>query len=202
MAEKSNLEILSKFAKSTNRDFEYKEVEFPTSGIRKIPKFKRWAYISNNHLRETFFVWFGNPYENIGIPTVFCGAFIPLPFQYDSKLNIRKKNILDKISLFDKNKNNILGNDSFDKKVIIKGDVDSKTKRLLANTKLQKCLLSALDLNTLINISIDENEIDFVPELKNNSYLAVINPQSWYLKKSEIEKMLKSAEEIRKTIYP
>lgn len=202
MTEKSNLEILSKFAKSTNRDFDYKEVQFPTSGVRKIPKFKRWAYISNNHLREIFFVWFSNPFENIGIPTVFCGAFIPLPPQFDSKLSIRKRNIIDKVSIFSKHKNNVVGNETFDNKVIIKGDINSKTKRLLSNTKLQKCLLNSLNTNDLVNIVINEYKIDFIPELENKAYLAITNPQSWNLGKSEIEVLLKHAEEIRKVIYP
>jgi len=86
--EKSNLEVLTEFAKSTNRSIEAKEILYPSTGVRTFPQYKRLIYIPNNSENTSFFIWFSDPYAKGGIPTDFCGAFIKLPSEFKSQFNI------------------------------------------------------------------------------------------------------------------
>lgn len=197
--EKSNIEVLREFARSTNRAIVDKEIAYPMSGIRKFPKYKRYVYIPYNLEKTSYFIWYSDPFGKVGMPTIFCGAFIPLSSRNNSKINIRKRTIADRLNLF--SKTNVTGNDNFDSKVVIKGDLDSSSMRLLYQSKLQNQLLEALKLETSIVVSMNEYKIDFIPEFQGKSYLSVINPQVWIFKKDEIEKIFKQVERIRNTIF-
>lgn len=200
MEEKSNIEVLKELARATNRTIVDKEVQYPVSGIGKIPKYRRIVFMPNNATKTSFFIWFSDPYAKIGFPTNFCGAFIPISERIKSKLNIRAKYILDNINFLSKTKANKIGNDYFDSKVIISGNVDTAAKRLLANSKVQHQILSAFEIASFINVSINEYNIDFVPELKNKSYLSIINPQGWDFERDFIEEIFRSIEKLRNDI--
>ncbi len=198
MEEKTNIEILREYAKSTNRIIVDKEIPYPLTGIWTFQKYKRMIYIPNNSENKSYFIWFSDPYAKIGLPTIFCGAFIPLSSKIKSRINIRNKNTLDKLSIF--SKPNKIDNDHFDSKVVISSNLDSSAKRLLSNSKLQDELLKALEIEKFMNISLNEYKIDFIPEFKSIPYLAIINPQSWILKKDDIENIFRQIEKIRNII--
>ena len=200
MEEKSNLEIVKDFAKSTNRIVVAEELPYPLTGIRTFQKYKRMIFIPNNKEKTSFFIWFSDPYAKIGLPTIFSGAFIPLPSNIKAKINIRSMNVLDKVNVISKAKSNKIGSDYFDSKVIITGEIDSTVKRFLTQPRIYDQLLKALKINSAINISINEYPLDFVPELSNTSYLAIINPQSWDLESVEIEKIFRQIEKVRDAI--
>jgi len=187
MMEKSNIEILRKFAKSTNRSIVDKEIPYPLTGIRTFQKYKRMIYVPNNPENTSYFIWFSDPYAKVGFPTIFSGAFIPLSTRIKSRINIRNTNILDRLNIFSKDKKIIkFGNDHFDSKVVISGTVDNSIKRLLSQYRIQDQLLKALNIEKYINISLNEYKIDFVPEFKGIPYLSIINPQSWDLERNDI----------------
>lgn len=200
MVEKSNIEILKEFAKSTNRTIVAKEIPYPITGIRTFQKYKRMIYVPNNTENSSYFIWFSDPYAKIGVPTIYSGAFIPISSKIKSSINIRNKNILDKLNLFSKTKSNIIGNYHFDSKVVISGNVDSSVKRLLSQTRLQDQLLKALQIEQSMNVSLSEYKIDFIPEFKGIPYLAIINPQSWIFERNDIEEMFRQIEKIRNII--
>jgi len=206
MEEKSNIEILREFAKSTNRSIVDKEIPYPSgginlyNGIRTFQQYRRMVYIPNNPENTSYYIWFSDPHAKEGVPTIYSGAFIPISSKVKSSINIRNKNILDKLSIFSKTKSNKIGNDRFDSKVVISGNVDSSVKRLLSQSRIQVQLLKALEIETFMNISLNEFKIDFVPELKGTPYLSVINPQSWNLERNDIEKIFRQIEKIRNVI--
>ena len=78
--------------------------------------------------------------------------------------------------------------------------MDTAAKRLFSQARIQDQFVEALGIDKLINISVNEYNIDFVPELKNQSYLSIINPQSWYTERNDIEKLFKQMEKIRSNI--
>jgi hypothetical protein len=197
MEEKTNIELLKDFAKSTNRTIEIQEIPYPVSGIRKFQKFKRMIYVPNNFERTSFFVWYSDPYARVGVPTILCGAVIPISSSVKSKINIRSRNIIDKVNVFSKASSGAIGKESFDSKVVLSGSIDSGAKRLLSQARTQDQLLKALKIEPFINISINEYNLDFVPELKGKSHVSIINPQSWYFEKKEIEALFSRIEKIR-----
>jgi len=200
MEDKSDIEILREFAKSTNRSIEVKELYYPRTGIRTTQKFKRMVYIPNNTEKTSFFIWFSDPYSTIGQMTIFSGAFIPLSSKIKSVLEIRNRYILDKLNPFAKTKDNKIGNEHFDSKVVISGNIDSATKRILSSSKIQKQILMALKIERYFHISINQFKIDFIPELNDKPYFSIISRQEWQVAKSNIESMLDRIEKIRELI--
>lgn len=200
MKEKSDIEILREFAKSTNRIIVEKEIPYPLTGIRTFQKYKRMIYVPNNPEKTSFFIWFSDPYLKIGQSTIFSGAFIPLSSRIKSKINLRKKNILDKLSFRSKTKVNEIGNEHFDSRVVITGNMDTATKRLLSQTRIQEQLIKALEMDNAMRISFNEHKIEFVPELVGVQYLSIINVESWDMERNDLEDIFKRIEKIRRNI--
>ena len=198
--ESSNIEILKEFAKATNRKIVDEKLPYPLTGIRTFRKYKEIIYIPNKSDNTSYFIWFSDPYAKIGFPTIFCGVFIPLPSEFKSKINIRNKNIIDKFNVFSKTEFYKTGNKHFDSKVVISGVINSPEENLLSQVKIQNQLLNALKIEPIINISLNEYKIDFIPELKNTPYLSVINPQNWCLEETKIEKLFEQIEKIKTLI--
>ena len=132
--------------------------------------------------------------------TIYSGAFIPLNSDIKSSINIRNRNIIDKLNVFSNTKSSVIGDSKFDSKVVISGELDSSVKQLLSRLKLQERLLQALKIEPFINISINEYNLDFIPELKGIPYLSIINPQNWTLETDDVEKIFKQIEKIRNVI--
>jgi hypothetical protein len=200
MTEKTNNEILREFAKSTNRTIVDKETAYPKTGVGTIQKYRRSIVIPNNAEKTSFFIWFSDPYARVALSTVFCGAFIPVSSKIKGKVNIRKKSVLDKLDFLSKTKKNKIGINYFDNKVVIKGDLGVEEKKFLAHSRIQHYLLEAFDSDSLVNISLNEFNLDFVPELKNKSHISIINPQTWILEKTYIESTFRQIEKIRRVI--
>ncbi|MCB2208770.1 MAG: hypothetical protein KQH67_10820 [Bacteroidetes bacterium] len=198
--DKSDIEILREFAKSTNRSIEVKELLYPRTGISTTQKYKRMVYIPNNPEKTSFFIWFNDPYLKVGQTTIFSGAFIPLSSKVKTRISIRNRYILDKLNIFKQSKNNKIGNINFDSSVVISGNPDAATKRILSSSKVQKQILKALEIESYFHISINQLNIDFVPELSEKSSISVINHQGWEVDKTNIEKMFESIEKIRAII--
>jgi hypothetical protein len=198
--DKSDIDILREFAKSTNRFIEVKELLYPRTGIGTTQKYKRTVFIPNNSERSSFFIWFNDPYSTIGQTTIFSGAFIPLSSKVKTSLRIRNRYILDKLNLFTQMKDHKIGNSHFDSRVVISGNLDTASKRILSSSKVQKQVLRALEIESHFHISINHFNIDFVPELNEKSSIAIINHQGWEVDKTNIEKMFESIEKIRAII--
>ena len=198
MEDKSDIEILKEFAKSTNRTIAVTELPYPRTGIRTTQKYKRMVSIPNNSENTSFFIWFNDAYSKIGQQVIFSGAFIPISSKIKSKIYIRNSFIFDKINFFSKAIK--LGNRNFDSKVTISGEMDAETKRLLSHSRLQYQITKALEIESYTCISINEFKINFVPELNHTSYFSIINRNGWDIDKNTIENTFTRIEKIRDII--
>ena len=200
MEDKSSKDIIEEYARITKRVAVYNETPYKLSGVYKFVKYRKFVYMPYDSSRNNCFVWVSDPLARIGYPTVFSGAFIPLSSRIKSKLNIRSRNVLDKFSFLAKSKTYSTGSKKFDSQVVIKGDIDSAEKRLLSQPKVQDQMLKALGIASNMTISINEYNVDFVPELKEKSYISIINPQEWELERDRIEEIFRRMEKIRNII--
>ncbi len=200
MEEKSNIEILKELAKATNRIINVKEIPYPLTGIRTLQRYKRMLSMPSDAAESSYFIWYSDPYANLGNSTIYCGAFIPIPSHIQSRLSMRRKYGIDKVPFFSSPNRNTLGSKRFDTQVLIKGQMDQDTKRWLSQTRLQSRLVKALELDKTLTISINEHKLDFVSSMEGKSYLALVNPQEWYFEKEKIEAMLAQIEGIKALI--
>jgi len=200
MEDRSSKDIIEEYARITRRVAVYNETPYKLSGVYKFVKYRKFVYLPYDSLGKNYFVWVNDPLARIGYPTVFSGAFIPISSRIKSKLNIRSRNILDKLSFLKKSKVYSTGSKKFDSRVVIKGSYNSAEKRLLSQPRVQDQLLKALEISSYMTISINEYNVDFIPELKGKSYLSIINPQGWELESDSIDEIFRRMEKIRNII--
>lgn len=197
MEEKTNIEILEEFAKNTNREIFYTEEEYPVSFIRKIPKYKRTVYIPMNKEESIYFILYGDPFSKIGVDTFFCGMYFPINVPLPTKLNFRKKDVLDKVNPFTRKEIVKTGNRFFDSKVVTRGNDFKLIHSMLVDKQFQKTIIDSFKMKGLFYFSINETNVDFVEKFKGKSHFCIYNPQNWVLDFSIVEKWYKMIEEIR-----
>lgn len=198
MDDSSAVMVLRDFAKRTNRIIEFDESRYPLSSYRKIERTRTFAYIPNDEQENCFFVWLSDPYRVIGEYSVFSGVFIPIASKYKERFYIRKKNILDNLNLLSAIKNIGRKKPGFLSNVVISGNDNNCTSELFSGTMAGHKILEAFELSPAMRLSVNIPDVDFVPGLKDKSYIAIMNPQEWFLDKSVIEKMFRLGEEIGK----
>jgi len=198
--EKSNIEILQEFAERSNRKLYFQEGQYPLSTYRQIPRFKRTAYIPNNTNETCYFVLSGDPYNSVDKLNTFCGVYFPLEIPLSTKINLREKNILDKINPFLSSKILKTGYANFDSLVVATGNSVHLVEKYLHDVRFNDVVVDTLSKSPELNFSINESNVDFVPALKNKSHFAIINPQQWVLDSSTIEEWFKKIEIVRQTI--
>lgn len=197
MEEITYIDEIRAFAKATHRTIVDEDIPYPLTGVRTLQKSRRWAYIPYNKENSSYFIWFSDAYAKVGDHLTFCGAFIPLESNIQSKISIRRRNVLDRLSLFSGKNTNKTGDGYFDSKVVVSGTMDSPTKSLLSQPRLQEELLSAMKMESFLNISINQFDIDFVPELQGKSYISIINTRNWTLEGDIIEEVFERMEKIK-----
>jgi len=198
--EKTNIETLQEFAQKSNRKLYFQEIQYPLSTYRQIPRFKRFAYIPNNANETSYFVLSGDPYNSVDKLNTFCGVYFPLEIPLSTKINLREKNILDKINPFLSSKILKTGYANFDSLVVATGNSVHLVKKYLHDVRFNDVVVDTLSKSPELNFSINESNVDFVPALKGKSHFAIINPQQWVLDSSTIEEWFKKIEIVRQTI--
>lgn len=192
--QKTTIEKLAEYAKLTKRKIVFSEIAIPTSVLYGIARHKREVVIQNNEKSNCYYVCYKNP-ESFNEFAIYCGLFIPISISPSTKLNIKKKDILDKLNPFLAKKCLKIGNSNFDSKVIITSNNLTEIKRLFSSTKIQNLVLKALNIQETINIGINEIDIEFSSELKGKTLLGIYNKQRWIVDSNFIEDIFKLGEE-------
>ena len=195
--EKTNIELLQEYAKSSKREITIKETPYPKpKGIRNFIHYKRTAYTSLNKLNKSFLIWFYDYHKPTFDQSTYCGVFIPISISKEVHIHIRSKSIIHKLQLFGRSKYLKTGYKSFDSKVLITTNHTQEAKKLLSKAKLQKTILKALSLDPALSISVNEKDLDYVPQLKDKSYISILLPGSWYVEKKQIETIIRVSESL------
>ncbi|MBN1112165.1 MAG: hypothetical protein JXA53_04550 [Bacteroidales bacterium] len=142
----------------------------------------------------------GDPYNSVDKLNTFCGVYFPLEIPLSTKINLREKNILDKINPFSSSKVLKTGYANFDSRVVTTGNSIHLVKKYLQDIRFNDVVVDTLSKSPELNFSINESNVDFVPALKGKSHFAIINPQKWVLDSSVIEQWFKIIDIIRQSI--
>ena len=196
MEEKSNIQKLQDFARKTGRQIYFTEEQYPLPSYRKIPKFKRTVYIPYDHSNQLYFVLFGDPYYKIAEHTIFCGIYFKTNIPQAARLNFKRKDILDKLNPFLSKKTIKSGSRFFDSKIVTAGNDDSIVNRYFNHSVLQRLMIESLDSKYFLNFSINETNVDFVPDLADSSHFALVNSQEWVLEERTIESWFQKMKQI------
>jgi hypothetical protein len=123
--------------------------------------------------------------------------YFPINVPLATKLNFRKKDVLDKVNPFSRKEIVKTGNRLFDSKVVTRGNDFKLIHSMLVDKQFQKAIIDSFKMKGLFYFSINETNIDFVEKFKGKSHFCIYNPQNWVLDFSIVEKWYKMIEEIR-----
>ncbi|WP_439182259.1 hypothetical protein [Carboxylicivirga taeanensis] len=205
MVESTNIDKLKDFAKRSGRQIVLKEEQYTLPAYRKIPHFKRTVYIPYDEHKQLFYVLFSDYYNGISGPNIFCGIYFKTAIPKATQLNFRPKNIIDKLNPFLAAKVLKTNSRFFDSKVVTSGNNASSVRHYFSNSVLQRMMIENLSTDMFMNFSLNETNVDFVPELKEVSHFALLNPQEWVMDPQTIERWFTSMQRIhsylRNTTY-
>lgn len=195
--EKTAIEKLKDFANRTHRKIDYCENAYPSNALHPITYHRRFVSIAENNFNHIFYASFGDSRRLDNLSTI-SGVFFPIDVATETKINVRKMHIFDKLNLFGKKKYYKTGVDSFDSKVIFEEFTAIGTNKIFTNTKIQKLILEAFDFDMKLRVGINMFNLDFIPELKGKSFIGIYNTITWLTDSSEIEFLFKLAVQLKK----
>lgn len=180
------------FAKKTGREINCSEIPYPTVAMHKVTYHRRTLYIPDNSNKSSFFICFADSRE-MGPKALFSGVFMPLDLRKSTTVFITKKDILDKMNPFGKKKYCTTGITGFDSMVQVKSNECDYVKRIFQDRKTQKMVTEAFKLEGVINISINDVDLNFVPAFKDKSNIGIYTGQEWIEDKKTIEHLFSIA---------
>ena len=199
-SDNKDYQTLDLFAKNTNRKLTLCEKLYNSSSQNRYPKYRTEVYIPNNEAGTSFFVCLYDTLYRVGEQSLYSGVFIPVSIPDSINFSIRKSTIIDKFNTLFRDNSFKTNNSDFDSKVVINGNDDTIMAKYFGDIKVQRIILKSFEISETINISLNEMKIDFVPELRNKSYIGIYDKQKWFMDKDEINKMFGLIEELTQII--
>jgi hypothetical protein len=193
---KSAIQKLKDFADRTHRKIDFNEKAFPSNAIHPLTYYRRYVSIPENDYNQIFYVCFGDS-RKLDNYSTFSGVFFPLDLAGETQICVRKKQIMDKMSLFGKKKSYKTGIDSFDSQVVFEEFTAIATNKIFTNLKIQELILKAFDFDMRLRVGVNMLNLDFIPELKGRTYIGIYSTQNWYTNLSEIEILFSLAEQLK-----
>jgi hypothetical protein len=187
----SSIEKLKEFARKTGRQIEFKENSYPPVPPNNITYHRRTLYIPNG---SSYFVCYADSKE-MGPQGLFSGVFIPIEMHASFRVVFRKKDILNKINIFQKKKYLKSGIPGLDSKVSIESQDQASVKRILQDRKMQNKIINGLNSADAMIAGVNHMNIDFVPEFKGRSHFGIYTQMTWIEDTKTIENLFRIIEE-------
>ncbi|MEA3317566.1 MAG: hypothetical protein U9R54_06375 [Bacteroidota bacterium] len=138
--EKSAIELLKDFAKKTGRQINISEKRHPSIGIKGRVFHKNYAIISDKKNHNGYFVNYFDA-KQFDDNAKYSGFFFSIDAPSTSKIQIRKKNILNKLNPFFKKNRFTSRYQDFDSQAIITENDLNLTSNIFRNRKFQNLTL-------------------------------------------------------------
>ena len=190
------IEILKEFADSTNREIVFSEKQYPVKGIYARPFHLEYAIISSRLEPEVYFVNFSDS-KKYGLDAMYSGFFFAIDTPNDFSINIKNKNIIDKLNPFSKKSLSISKYHEFNSKVLVEcSDLELATN-LFDSVKIQDLIIKTLNTDQRFMLGINNVKIDLVPELENKSVFGFFIAEQWLLDNSINEELFSIIKEFK-----
>ncbi len=185
----SNIELLTHFAKKTNREIFSQEIPYYGNVKYPVVTHKRVVVIPDSVDKQVFLIAYSNP-KSISDDGLFMGVFIPFTKPIFGCLEIRKRYFFDSLNLFNRHRNVNTSFEKFNKSVLISGDAIDFVKEVIEKQTIQMAIDDALNIDDAFFVGLNKLNLDFVPEFENKSSFGFYTRQKWYVESDFLEKML------------
>ncbi len=197
--EKSGIQELKEFAKKTKRDIDFDENTYTASGINPRNLVRQHAIISNSDENEAYFVSYCDM-VTIGDSAFYSGLFFSIDMPVSTRIKIRQKNILDKMSLFSKRSEFKTQYKKFNSKVIIEESDKGSFDKLFHSHGIQLLILDIFKLDPRLKLCVNHIDVGVVSELKNKSTLGIYITEQWLLDEAILKKLYFLVGKLKKKI--
>lgn len=197
MHHKTNQEVLQEYAAANNMELHFNEVSYPEPVYRKNrQRFKRKAWLSDKENPNAYFAWHSDHYGTAGELNTYCGAFWKSNQPLDIKLDMRKKDLLDRLSLSSKS----TGIKGIDTKFVTVSTNWKIPGAVSGNPRLLDEIHQSLKLYGNLHFSMNHVRPEFIPETNKHSFVSIYLPEIWITDAEIITTMLHKIKTIGKEI--
>jgi len=197
--EKTAVEELIEFAKKTNREINYSDKGYVASGFNPRTLKKSHAVIFDSQKGGGYFINYSDMVAR-GDSAMYSGFFFPIDVPSTSVINVRQKNILDKLNPFLKQSDYKTQSSDFNSKVVFTENDERSTTKIFNNQGIQDLVLEIFNLDPRIKIGVNHIDVGIVPQLKNKSTLGIYILEQWLLEDALIEKLFGLMEKFKNKI--
>jgi hypothetical protein len=183
----TTISLLKNHARRIGSEVNYKEIPYPPTPPTNETYHRRYLYFKYG---SAFFVCYADSKE-LGPQGVFSGVFKILDVPSSFNAEFRKRDILDKLNVFQSKSGFKSGIPSFDSKVRIKTNDKALLKRFLQERNMQNLILVGLNSGDAMLIGINMLDMGFVAELKGKAFIGVYTQMTWIEDTNMIEKLFK-----------
>jgi hypothetical protein len=194
--DKPALETLKEFAGNSGREIVFSEQQHEKMPLHPGQLHIRRCYIRAKNREELFYYCFSDT-KFTGDYANLSGIFFPLDVSPIVTADIRKKDIIDRFAMLGRKSRWATGVKDFDSNVLVKAPENKELQSVLNNRSMQQQLLNALETEEGLRILINPFSIDFIPELRQRSFMAVLSPRTWMLEAETIEALFQNGRKLK-----
>lgn len=189
----NNIDILKEFARRTNREIKWEEVELPKNSYtqRSIPKYRREISIRDSRNPNLFFILYGDFYKSRGDYSYHSGVYMPINNFFDERIIIRKKDFLDNLNPSLKKRTIKTGIKQFDNKYIIEGSGHSFADTYLKSLSIHEEIKSGLNIKEFCVFGLNDTDLTFEENFNEKSAFGIYNYTKWIMDEEIIEHWFK-----------
>ena len=184
------------FARKTKRKLHYSLTPNKSTPLYNVTSIIKSLYILNDSLANTFLLAYHNPYHFNG-NELFFGVFFPLSLDTSIKIEIREKDILDRLNPFLKYKKTVSNSSYFNSTTVMTANDVNSIERYINHEKMQKFILDAFKITKALRVGLNTCYIDSAPAFTNKSHFGIYTSLQWLSEESVMEALFSQAERIR-----
>ena len=184
------------FARKTKRKLHYSLTPHKSTPLYNVTSIIKSLYILNDSLANTFLLAYHNPYHFNG-NELFFGVFFPLSLDTSIKIEIREKDILDRLNPFLKYKTTVSNSSYFNSTTVMTANDVNSIERYINHEKMQKFILDAFKITKALHVGLNTCYIDSAPAFTNKSHFGIYTSLQWLSEESVMEALFSQAERIR-----
>ncbi len=186
--DKTAIEELKEFAKKTNREFDFDDKPYVSSGINPRNLVMQHVIITSSTNDEPYFVNYCDM-AGIGDNAMYSGFFFPIDFPVETRVKLRQKNILDKMNLFSRKLEFKTQSKKFSSKVVIEESDESSFAKLFHSHGVQSLIMDIFKLDPRLKLCVNHIDVGIVSEFKNKSIFGIYITEQWLLDEAILKKL-------------
>jgi len=193
-----NFRVLEEYSKKNSYKIDILSKSYSKTDFRKIN-----TSIESVCINFDKDICFYSYYDNKGFDDsdFYCGVFFAINMPKESKLRISSKNVFHRLNPFYRKLSKRSGYFDFDSEAVINTrSSHDQLHKIVANSKVRKLIIDALQINPIIRIGVNMQQN--IPGIDSQSVFGIYISKKWITDTQTIDQMYAIANKIRMELIP